>query len=48
MGASTFDATLEEDGTVTLALAAVVIRRGTGECRTLQPHRPGDVRCGNC
>lgn len=47
-GAATFDITFDEAGTVTSALTAVTIQRGTGDSRTLQPYRPGYVRCTNC
>lgn len=47
-GAATFDITFDEAGTVTSALTAVTIQRGTGDSRTLEPYRPGYVRCTNC
>lgn len=47
-GAATYDITFDEAGAVTSALTAITIQRGTGDSRTLQPYRPGYVRCTNC
>ncbi|HEV8664102.1 MAG TPA: hypothetical protein VGT06_13325 [Candidatus Methylomirabilis sp.] len=47
-GAATFEVIFDEAGSVTSALSAITIQRGTGESRTLQPYRPGYVKCTNC
>lgn len=47
-GASTFDVTFDEAGAVTSALTTITMQRGTGDSRTLQPYRPGYVKCTNC
>lgn len=47
-GATTFEITFDEAGAVIGTPTAIVIQRGTGPSRTLQPYRPGHVKCTNC
>lgn len=47
-GAATFDIAFDEAGNVTSLLTPITIQRGTGDSRTVQPHRPGYVKCTNC
>lgn len=47
-GAATFEVIFDEAGAVTSPLTAIIIQRGTGPSRTLEPYRPGYVKCTNC
>ena len=47
-GAATFDIAFDEAGYVTSPLTSITIQRGTADSRTVQPYRPGYVKCTNC